>query len=60
MPYNGRVRVGNDLVGRDDELAALDRFLAGSGPAALVVCGAAGVGKTALCGELCRRAAAAG
>ena len=54
------MRSGIGLVGRDDELAELDRFLDGAGSGALAVRGDAGVGKTALSGELCRRAAAEG
>src|SRR4051794_25485206 len=50
MQYNDHVRAGVGLIGRDDELAELDRFLAGSGPGALAIRGDAGVGKTALTG----------
>lgn len=45
------MRAGIGLVGRDDELARLGQFLAGSGRGAMVVSGAAGVGKTALTGQ---------
>jgi DNA-binding CsgD family transcriptional regulator len=54
------VHSGFGLVGRDEERAELDRFLDGEGPAALAVRGDAGLGKSALAGELCRRAAAEG
>lgn len=50
----------SDLVGRTDERAVLDRFLAGAGRRALVVTGAAGVGKTALIEWFADGAAAAG
>ena len=43
-----RERPALDVVGRDAELAAIDRFVvrAASGPAALVFEGVAGIGKT--------------
>ena len=56
MPYNSDVRAGIGLVGRGDELAELGHFLTGSGSGAMAVSGEAGVGKTALTDELCRRA----
>ncbi len=51
---------GIGLVGREEERAELDRFLDGAGSGALAVRGDAGLGKSALSGELCRRAAAEG
>jgi DNA-binding CsgD family transcriptional regulator len=60
MPYNSHVRAGIGLIGREEELAELARFLTGPGPGALVVTGEAGVGKTALTSELCYRAAGDG
>jgi DNA replication protein DnaC len=57
MQYNDDVRADTGLVGRDDELAVLREFLDGSGRGALAIRGDAGVGKTALTAELCRRAA---
>ena len=50
------MRAGIGLVGRDDEIAALERFLTGLGPAAMVVRGDAGVGKSALTSEVTARA----
>ncbi|MEZ0050837.1 DNA-binding CsgD family transcriptional regulator [Mycobacterium sp. MAA66] len=50
------MRAGIGLIGRDDELAELERFLAGSGRGAVAVCGDAGVGKTALADELLNHA----
>ncbi|TGD84557.1 helix-turn-helix transcriptional regulator [Mycolicibacterium sp. CH28] len=52
------VRAG--LVGRDDELARLDRFLSDSGRGAMVIRGEAGVGKSALTTALRSRADPAG
>ena len=46
------MRTGTGLIGRDDELAELRRFIAGSGRGALAIRGDAGVGKTALTDEL--------
>ncbi len=57
LPYNGDVRAGIGLVGRDDELAQLAHFLRDPGPGALAVKGEAGVGKTALTAEFAARAA---
>ncbi|MDQ4082412.1 MAG: AAA family ATPase, partial [Actinomycetota bacterium] len=37
-----------EIVGRDEELAAIDRFLASDDPTALVVEGEAGIGKTTI------------
>jgi hypothetical protein len=39
-----------DVIGRDEELARLDRFISSleAGPAALVIAGEAGIGKTTL------------
>ncbi|MET0473712.1 MAG: LuxR family transcriptional regulator [Mycobacterium sp.] len=51
---------GVGLVGRDDELAELARFVNGSEAGALAVRGEAGVGKTALTMELGTRATADG
>jgi len=42
------VHAGTGLIGRDDELARLERFLAGSGRGAVAISGSAGVGKSAL------------
>ncbi len=50
------MRAGIGLIGRDDELDALDEFLGGSSRCALVVRGDAGVGKTALADEIAHRA----
>ncbi len=54
--------VGPPIVGREAELATLDAFLAatGAGPAALVIEGEAGAGKTTLWAEAVRRAGAMG
>ncbi|BDX29638.1 LuxR family transcriptional regulator [Mycobacterium antarcticum] len=60
MTYNDEVRAEIGLIGRDDELAALTRFLGVAGPGALAIRGEPGVGKTALIGELCHRAEADG
>ncbi|KQY06860.1 hypothetical protein ASD37_12045 [Mycobacterium sp. Root135] len=60
MQYNQRVRAGIGLIGRDDEIDTLTRFLDGGGRGALVVRGEAGVGKTALVEEIVGRAAATG
>lgn len=60
MQYNECVRVGVGLIGRDDEMDTLSRFLAGSGRCAMVIRGEAGVGKTALAEEIADRAAVAG
>lgn len=51
-----------DLVGRDQELAALDRLLSRDieGSTGVVLRGPAGIGKTALCREFATRATAAG
>ena len=46
------MRVGFDLVGRDDELALLNRFRTGGEHDAMAVVGDAGVGKTALVGQV--------
>ncbi|HTW98128.1 MAG TPA: AAA family ATPase [Acidimicrobiales bacterium] len=46
------------LIGRDDELQLLERFVVGSGGEALLIEGDPGIGKTSLWGlgvELCRR-----
>ena len=56
LPYKSHVRAAIGLVGREDELAELTRFLDGPGLGALAVRGEAGVGKTALTAELCSRA----
>ncbi|TPG35220.1 AAA family ATPase [Mycolicibacterium hodleri] len=50
------MRAGIGLVGRDDELADLARFLDGPGLGALALRGESGVGKTALTSELSSRA----
>jgi predicted ATPase len=44
------VVAGPQLVGREAELAALERFIASlaSGPAAFLICGSAGIGKTSI------------
>ncbi|KAA0094109.1 helix-turn-helix transcriptional regulator [Mycolicibacterium sp. P1-18] len=60
MQYNQGVRAGVGLIGRDDEIDTLTRFLDGAGRGALVVRGEAGVGKTALVEEIVDRAVAAG
>ncbi|MBJ7339349.1 LuxR family transcriptional regulator [Mycolicibacterium sp.] len=60
MPYNNEVRAGMGLVGRGEELAELARVLDGAGLGALAVLGEAGVGKTALTGELCSQASSDG
>jgi DNA-binding CsgD family transcriptional regulator len=52
--------VGVGLIGRDDEMDTLHRFLGGTGRGALVVRGEAGVGKTALTDEIVDRAVADG
>jgi DNA-binding CsgD family transcriptional regulator len=54
------VRAGVGLIGRDDELEALNRFLGGAGRGALVIRGEAGVGKSALAEEIVDRAIATG
>jgi hypothetical protein len=45
---DGRGTGDSVLVGRDDELASIDAFVAdlGRGPGALVLAGEAGIGKT--------------
>lgn len=50
------MHAGIELIGRDDELDELARFLAAPGGGALAVRGDAGVGKTALTGALASRA----
>jgi DNA-binding CsgD family transcriptional regulator len=50
------VHAGTGLIGRDNELAELEQFLAGSGRGAVAVRGDAGVGKTALTDEFLSRA----
>src|SRR5689334_13004379 len=60
MQYNQGVRAGVGLIGRDDEIDTLTRFLDGAGRGALVVRGEAGVGKTALVEGIVDRAVAAG
>lgn len=50
------MRAPPGLIGREDELADLERILAGSGRGALAIRGDAGVGKSALIGELISRA----
>jgi predicted ATP-dependent serine protease len=49
-PRRGHHRVVVDVVGREEELAALDAFVgrAEGGPAALVLEGEAGIGKSTL------------
>lgn len=54
------MRAEFDLVGRDDELAELNRFLNGGDHGAMAVVGDAGVGKTALVGYLGTQAVTAG
>ena len=52
---------GDLLTGRNSELAAIRRALSGAGnPCGVVICGAAGVGKTRLAREVLARAQAAG
>ncbi|OBK73854.1 LuxR family transcriptional regulator [Mycobacterium sp. 1274761.0] len=52
---------GNLLAGRDTELTAIRRALSGTGNySGVVICGAAGVGKTRLAREVLARARAAG
>jgi DNA-binding SARP family transcriptional activator len=56
-------QAAGDLVGRDDQLAALDAILAGArggGGRVVLVAGEPGIGKTRLAEEAARRAAAAG
>ncbi len=60
MPYNRGVRVGAGLIGREDEMDRLGRFLGGSGRCALVICGDAGVGKSAMAAEIVDQAVATG
>ncbi|MEV6925726.1 BTAD domain-containing putative transcriptional regulator [Dactylosporangium sp. NPDC051485] len=48
------------LVGRDRELAAIDRILDAPGGRVLLVCGGAGIGKSALLREAAARATARG
>ncbi len=60
MQYNQEVRAGVGLIGRDEEIDTLTRFLGGSGRRALVIRGEAGVGKTAMAEEIVDRAVAAG
>src|ERR1700712_1352382 len=57
MQYNSHVPPTTGLVGRAAELAQLGAFLDGSSQGALAIRGDAGVGKTALAAELCKRAA---
>src|SRR5438105_2974990 len=49
-----------DVVGRDEELAAVDHFLERPLPAALLIDGEAGIGKTVLWREAIRRATTRG
>jgi DNA-binding CsgD family transcriptional regulator len=49
-----------EIVGRDEELAAIDRFLTRPHPSALLIEGDAGIGKTILWREGVRRAEARG
>ena len=52
---------GDLLTGRDSELVAIRRALSGTGTySGVVICGAAGVGKTRLAREVLARAQAAG
>ena len=52
---------GDLLTGRDSELGAIRRALSGAGNyCGVVICGAAGVGKTRLAREVLARAQAAG
>jgi DNA-binding NarL/FixJ family response regulator len=52
---------GDQLTGRDSELGAIRRALSGTGNySGVVICGAAGVGKTRLAREVVARAQAAG
>lgn len=52
---------GDQLTGRDDELTFIRRTLSGAGNySGVVICGAAGVGKTRLAREVLARAHAAG
>src|SRR5579871_4380779 len=44
------------LFGRDEELARLEQLLGEARPPLVVIYGEAGIGKTALAGELARRA----
>src|SRR5436190_6585002 len=45
-----------EIIGRDEEVAAVDRFVARSRPAALVIDGEPGIGKTILWRDGVRRA----
>src|SRR5689334_15220641 len=58
----GGVDMSSDpLTGRDSELVSIRRALSGSsGYSGVVICGAAGVGKTRLAKEVVARAQAAG
>ncbi|CAN5544699.1 LuxR family transcriptional regulator [soil metagenome] len=60
MQYNSEVRAGLGLVGRENELAELELFLGAAGLGALALRGDAGVGKTALLGELTAQATGEG
>jgi hypothetical protein len=46
MAHLGTSRSSSGLIGRDSELAAIRAFMGQAGPAALLISGAAGIGKT--------------
>ena len=48
MPHRGNPHGLGPIVGREQELAATEAFIAGAGPAALVIDGPPGIGKTTL------------
>ena len=57
----GPEMTGDLLAGRDSELGSIRRALSGAGNySGVVICGAAGVGKTRLAREVVARARAAG
>src|SRR5215467_1232911 len=60
LDHTGSTQSGLPLVGRQPELAAVDRYLAGEGPPVLFITGEPGIGKTRLLQESARRASACG